>query len=200
MSTTGFAGPGEDSPLAAAATGLAAAHLQPAILNHSIRTYRHALCVAAESLVTDYAGEELWIACLLHDLGTAPAYDAGQRFEVDGADGARRLLAEWGMPPDAQRRVWEAIALHTSPGIAERMGPLTRLTRAGVVRDFQVPRPPAGAQLEAELPRLDIDRRLADAVVAQALRNPAKAPAASWPAALLAGHRAHPDAERNPAV
>ncbi|HXL90101.1 MAG TPA: hypothetical protein VN969_14215 [Streptosporangiaceae bacterium] len=32
--------------------------------------------------------------------------------------------------------VWEAIALHTSPGLAERRGALAHLTRAGIGMDF----------------------------------------------------------------
>ncbi|EEB93572.1 hypothetical protein MPER_07748 [Moniliophthora perniciosa FA553] len=33
-------------------------------------------------------------------------------------------------------KVWTAIALHTSPGIAERIDPFTRLVRLGVNMDF----------------------------------------------------------------
>ncbi|MEU2161464.1 hypothetical protein [Streptomyces sp. NPDC019208] len=39
-------------------------------------------------------------------------------------------------------------------------------------------------------PRLDIEAELADAVLAQALRSPEKAPPAGWPGSLLAAHLA----------
>jgi hypothetical protein len=43
-----------------------------------------------------------------------------------------------------------------------------------------------------QFPRADIEVVLGDTVVAQAVRRPSKAPAASWPGALLAAHLANP--------
>jgi hypothetical protein len=147
----------------------------------------------------DYDIEELFVACVLHDIGTAEQYNGPQRFEVDGADAAAGFLQSWGAPAAVRQRVWEAIALHTSPGIAERLAPLTRLTRADVVSDF------AGAaagpsavsaarrgEIESRYPRDDIERHLADAVIRQAVANPAKAPRSSWPGGLLRAHLADP--------
>jgi hypothetical protein len=118
---------------------------------------------------------------------------------VEGADAAAGFLDGHGVPAAARQRIWEAIALHTSPGIAERMGPVTRLTRAGVLTDFG--RPPAGVpgvtaaqrgEIEGRHPRLDIERELGDAIVRQAVAKPAKAPRSSWPGGLLAAHLADP--------
>jgi hypothetical protein len=189
-----------DSALCVAALALARRHEHPAIANHSIRTYLHAQLAAGSlglRVGADYDPEELFVACLLHDLGTAQEYDGSQRFEVEGADGAAAFLDSAGAAADVRQRVWEAIALHTSPGIAERLGPLTRLTRAGVVSDFgrsAVATATQRAEIEARLPRLDIERRLGDAVVRQAVANPAKAPRASWPGGLLQAHLADPSA------
>jgi HD domain len=191
-----------DSPLCAAAADLARRHEHPAIADHSVRTFLHAE-LAAEPLGlragADYDVEELFVACVLHDIGTADPYNGRQRFEVDGADGAAGFLESWGAPAAARRRVWEAIALHTSPGIAERLGPLTRLTRAGVVSDFATTAAaPSGVstakrrEIESRYPRDDIERHLADAVIAQAVADPAKAPRSSWPGGLLRAHLADP--------
>jgi hypothetical protein len=184
-----------DSPLAVAALALAREHEHPAILNHSVRTYVHARRAATAWTLregADYDGEELFVACVLHDLGTSDRFDGPQRFEVEGADAATEFLTEWSADPAARTRVWEAIALHTSPGLAERLGPLTRLTRVGVLMDFGRPDPPAPPgvrdRLEAAYPRLDIERELADAVVRQAIGRPTKAPASSWPGGLLQAH------------
>ena len=99
--------------------------------------------------------------------------------------------------PSASRPVWEAIALHTSPGIAERFGPLAELVRTAVLVDLgrtrlPVASTPALDDLLARYPRLDIDRVLPEIVVAQALerRRAVKAPPFSWPGALLAEHLA----------
>jgi len=55
---------------------------------------------------------------------------------VEGADLAGSRLIAHGFDEQQADEVWEAIALHTSGGIAERRGPLARLTRAGVLADL----------------------------------------------------------------
>ena len=41
------------------------------------------------------------------------------RFEVDGANAARDFLRKYGVPESSVEMVWDAIALHTTPGIPE---------------------------------------------------------------------------------
>jgi hypothetical protein len=77
-------------------------------------------------------------------------------------------------------QVWEAIALHTSAQIAERRGPITLLTRLGVLADFGA----GSAAFEERYPRLDIEVELKRLVVEQVRRNPDKAPKSSWPGYL----------------
>lgn len=168
-----------------------------AIVNHSVRVYLYATALAdLHEMVggVDFDGGELAYACLLHDLGTAERHDGAQRFEVDGADGAVAWLSALGYQGSQLERVWEAIALHTTPQIAERSGPIARLTRLGVVTDFGRDLVPAAVRQEAEriYPRLDIERVLSGRVVEQALRKPSKAPGASWAADLVRAHRASP--------
>ncbi len=177
--------------IAVRALELARVHEHEAILNHSVRTYWHAVYAGRARDVTDYADDLLFLACVLHDIGTADSFDDPVRFEVAGADAAARFLTEQGLAAAAVDQVWQAIALHTSPQIAERLGPVTMLTRLGVLADFGAPVGGGGAErsaAEVRYPRLEIERELTDAVVAQALREPAKAPAASWPHGLLRAH------------
>jgi hypothetical protein len=170
--------------------------LHPAIVNHSVRVFGYAKAIADhEGCVLD--SEALHIAALFHDAGTATEHDGPLRFEIEGADAAAAFLAAHGWNASRVDAVWEAIALHTSPQIAERRGPLTRYLRLGVRTDFgeESLLPDAGrlrSEAEAEHPRLGIEQELGDAVVRQAVRNPAKAPPASWPGALLQAHLAHP--------
>jgi hypothetical protein len=181
-----------DDPIAVRAVELASAHEHPALVNHSVRTYAHAV-FAARGLGIDYPAHLLFLACILHDIGTADAYDGAQRFEVEGADAAATFLTSQGMGAAQVDQVWEAIALHTSPHIAERRGPVTALTRLGVRADFGAATGGSDADralVEERYPRLDIERVLRDAVVAQALRDPGKAPASSWPGGLLQAHLA----------
>ena len=51
------------------------------------------------------------------------------------ADEARRFLQGHGVPEDSIRRVWTAIALHTTPGVPEFMEPEVALVTAGVEYD-----------------------------------------------------------------
>ena len=178
------------SPLAVAALDLATAHELPSVLNHSVRTHAYAL-LHAEKLGIEFDSDLLFVACVLHDLGSADAYDGPQRFEIEGADAAASVLATHGRTPDEIDQVWQAIALHTSPGIAERRGPVTHLTRLGVRSDFFTVEIPdeARAAVEREYPRLGLDHELGELLVAQALRQPEKARPSSWVADLVREQR-----------
>ncbi|MEL5955712.1 HD domain-containing protein [Streptomyces sp. CLV115] len=172
--------------------------LQPAILNHSVRVWLLADHMGRREGVDGLEREALAVACLFHDAGTADLYDGSQRFEVEGADAAHAFLSGHDWPAPLVQKVWEAVALHTSPGIAERMGVLPKLVRLGVMADFGTTNL-AGtggdedmAELLKDLPRMDIEAVLSDVVVSQALRSPGKAPSSSWPGGLLAAHLANP--------
>jgi hypothetical protein len=165
----------------------------PAIAHHSVRSYLFAEIIAAHEGMRpggDYDPEVLFHACVLHDLGTSPQAPGTERFEVEGADLAAAFLTGAGLEAAAVDQVWEAIALHSSSGIAERRGPITRLTREGVGLDFGrranlVPDAVAAA-IHARFPRLAMTTTLVDAIVAHATRSPAtNAPAYSIARDLL---------------
>jgi hypothetical protein len=80
--------------------------------------------------------ELLYIGAMFHDLGLNEEYrHSDRRFEVSSADEARRFLRAHGVPEDSIRRVWTAIALHTTPGIPQYMEPEVALVTAGVEYD-----------------------------------------------------------------
>lgn len=180
------------SPACAEAFSLASTNLAPSLLNHSIRVFLHAQRRAAPNARLDH----LYVAAMLHDLGTSPAACGPQRFEVEGADAASAVLERHGASKEHQSAVWQAIALHTSAGIAERMGPPVDTLRCAIFEDFaerEALEPAARAyadSTETVFPRGDVETCLADKVVAQAwgLQGDArgkKAPPASWPGMLL---------------
>ena len=182
-----------DSPLALAALALARQHETDSVLNHSIRTHRYALRHAGLLGLkpdADFDAELLFVACVLHDVGAFDAFDGPQRFEVEGADAAATLLRARGRSEAEVDLVWQGIALHTSPGIAERRGTLPMLTRVGIRTDFSSVTIPEAerVEIERELPRLGLDDELPALVVAQALRQPEKGRASSWPADLVRAH------------
>jgi hypothetical protein len=178
-----------DDPWAREALELVTTAEAPAIAHHSVRTFLFARLLAAhEGLLDDVDPRLLYAATVLHDIGLRDGPTGPARFEVEGADVAAAFLTARGFTPAEADRVWEAIALHTSPGIAERRGPLAYLTREGVGIDFgrhpdRVPDPHA-ALIHARYPRLHMATALVDAVVTQCRAHPTKAPRYSLPGEL----------------
>jgi hypothetical protein len=198
------------------------AHLHPTILAHSFRVHLYAEALAKVDLspipqLHPTTGPEiffntdrddnidpplLFAACMFHDMGTCDSHDHDQRFEVCGADAAVAYMS--GKRDIAgQRQVWEAIALHTSPGIAERMSLLTRVVRMAVKIDFgsEQYRSLLGdgfvEKTEASFPRGEVEKVLGDCVAVQAERRQGdrrtiKAPAVSWPWNLLRSRMENP--------
>jgi len=143
----------------------------------------------------DFDEQLLYLACVLHDIGLSEDANNNQRFEVDGADMAAEFLSGHGVSSSDIDVVWQAIALHTSGGIAERRGPVCLLTRGGVVLDIDAdPSIVSDADerlIHAAYPRLSMSRVLIDAIVAQTTAKPAKAPTYSLPEALLRERAEH---------
>jgi hypothetical protein len=113
---------------------------------------------------------------------------------VEGADLAASLLTEHGVAAADVDRVWEAIALHSCLGIADRRGLLTRLTHIGIFTDVGGLTGTVDAgrrqQVYAVYPRSEGDRSVRDAIVKHAARSPAAAPPYSIAAELLRQQRA----------
>jgi hypothetical protein len=83
-----------------------------------------------------FDSELLYVAALFHDLGLVdPYHTQTNRFEVDGTDAARDFLRSHSIPDPQANLVWEAIALHTTPGIPQFMRPELALPNAGVLVD-----------------------------------------------------------------
>ncbi|GAA1394599.1 HD domain-containing protein [Kitasatospora putterlickiae] len=184
-------------PLAEAAlTAVFTSEARP-VANHSVRSFLFAELLAAHEGCledADYDRDLLFAAAVMHDLGAGDLAKGEARFEVEGADLAAGLLRRHHVPEADVDRVWEAIALHTSPGLAERRGLLCYLTRGGVGIDFGVRAEVVAAwepRIHAAHPRLDMVRSLVDAIVERAARSEAAAPHYSLGGGLLRERRAH---------
>ncbi|WP_326778908.1 HD domain-containing protein [Streptomyces sp. NBC_01445] len=124
-----------DTRLAREATELVREAASELIYHHSRRVYFFG-SLQGRNRDLSFDPELLYIGAMFHDLGLSERFHAsGHRFEVDGADEARRFLQAHGVPEDGVRRVWTAIALHTTPGIPEFMEPEVALVTAGVEYD-----------------------------------------------------------------
>lgn len=149
------------------------------MFNHSVRSYLFGELLAAHEGLqpgSDFDSETLLLGCVLHDLGAGTAAAGKERFEVEGADLAAKLLTEQGCDRAVVDAVWEAIALHSSFGIAQRRGPICYLVNGGVGIDFgrnaDFIDEQAAAAIHARYPRLSMAKSLMDAIAAQAQRSP----------------------------
>ena len=124
-----------DTKLAREATELIRDRTSDLVYHHSRRVYWWG-SLQGRNRGLSYDPELLYIGAIFHDLGLNEEFRrSGRRFEVDSADEARRFLHGHGVPEDSIRRVWTAIALHTTPGIPEFMEPEVALVTAGVECD-----------------------------------------------------------------
>lgn len=197
-------------PICTATYHLVKQSLPAAIFNHSLRVYLYTQSLAKRDKSPWTAPDRshlLFVACLFHDMGCAVENDYGQRFEVCGADASTEHLQKYNVNETDIQEVWVAIALHTSPGIAERITPLARFLRLAVLRDFYALEGSHSAteaefralravnqqSVEERYPRLDPERVLGDIVVEQGMRQPVKAPASSWAGDMVRSAKEDPD-------
>ncbi|MFD7715662.1 HD domain-containing protein [Streptomyces sp. NPDC059814] len=124
-----------DTALAREATQLVRDTTSELVFHHSRRVFWFG-ALQGRNRDLGYDPELLYIGAMFHDLGLGERFrTSGRRFEVDSADEARRFLQGHHVPEDSVRRVWTAIALHTTPGIPQYLEPEVALVTAGVEYD-----------------------------------------------------------------
>ncbi|TDD75020.1 HD domain-containing protein [Actinomadura darangshiensis] len=191
-----------DTDLTRKACDLVFATGTAALAHHSVRTYLFGRALGeARGLRPglSYDDEVLFLGSVLHDLGLTEQGNGRQRFEVDGADLAAQFVSENGLDDERTRIVWEAIALHTSRGIAHRMRPEIALTHAGTSIDMTglgADAFPEGLAERAHtaFPRLEEGCGLTKLILDQIAANPAKAPMGTLPAEIARQHGVGPPA------
>lgn len=124
-----------DSLLAKEATDISREYSTDLLFNHSMRVYFFAAEQGRQRKLR-FDPELLYVAAAFHDFGLIKKYSsADERFEVDGANAARQFLAAHNVPEEQVQNVWEAIALHTTPGVTQYMSPEVALLHSGVLLD-----------------------------------------------------------------
>lgn len=123
-----------DSSLVRSAQELIASLHSPVLLNHVYRTWWFADLIGKKRGLK-YDRELVYLAALLHDLGLTAAHETDKRFEIDGANAARAFLARHDYSPGKAALVWDAIALHTSAGIADHKQSEVALVHLGAAAD-----------------------------------------------------------------
>ena len=124
-----------DSTMARDLTELIRSREPELLFHHSTRVYLFG-ALTGERKRLKYDPELLYVGAMFHDIALTEAYRHSQlRFEVDGANAARDFLRSYGIPETSVETVWDAIALHTTPGIPEHKKPEVALVTSGVEMD-----------------------------------------------------------------
>ena len=124
-----------DSKMAREATQLVRDTETDLLYHHSRRVFLFG-ALTGERKQLKYDPELLYIGAMFHDMGLMEKYSsAHDRFEVDGANVARNFLQGYGIDENDIDMVWDAIALHTTPGIPQYKKPVVALVTAGVEMD-----------------------------------------------------------------
>lgn len=124
-----------DSKLAKEATEILKEHGTPLLFNHSLRVYLFAAEFGRQANKR-FDPELLYVSAVFHDLGLVKRFSSRtERFEVDGANAARQFLVAHSIPEPQVQTAWEAIALHTTPGVTQYMQPEVALLYSGVGLD-----------------------------------------------------------------
>jgi hypothetical protein len=124
-----------DSKLACEVTQLIRDTESDLLFHHSVRVYFWGALTGNRMGLT-FDPELLYAAAMFHDIGLTARYEDSQlRFEVDGANAAREFLQGHGISERDIETVWNAVALHTTPGIPQYMRPEIALVQAGAGMD-----------------------------------------------------------------
>jgi hypothetical protein len=109
--------------------------VSPLLFHHSSRVFYFA-ALAGRRRGLRFDPELLYCGCMFHDMGLSHKHSSAcERFEVDGANADRDFLDSRGIRKNDIDTVWNAIALHTTPGIPQHMHPVVALVTAGVEMD-----------------------------------------------------------------
>lgn len=165
-----------DTPICSAALELARNRSPTFLFNHLMRTFAFGRA-AAVLRGAKYDEEMFFLGAVLHDLGLVEKFIREDRFEIDGADAAADFLSKQGYSDKKIAVIWDAIALHTTPGIPQRKQAEIALVQLGAGIDIgaiplSLVTPESVEIILAEYPRLGFKKAMLEAMGAVVRRKP----------------------------
>lgn len=165
-----------DSSLARQAEQLVLDTSPDFLVEHCRRSHVYS-ALLGQAMGVPYDDELLYLAAILHDLGLTERFATGERLEVAGARAAADFARQAGVPEDDTDCLWDAIALHSSVGIADAKGGEVALTHYGVLLDvvgLRLEMLPDGAvdEVLTAYPRRNFKRSLHQLLLQHAAKEP----------------------------
>ena len=157
-----------DSQLTREATGILRGFSTTLLFNHSHRVFFWANELGRQT-GEKFDSEILFVSAAFHDLGLLKQFSSeSDRFEVDGANAVRQFLDQHGVPAATIQTAWDAIALHTTPGIAAYKPLEVELLYNGVGLDvlgigYETFPETLRKSVVAEYPRVNFKQQIAEA-------------------------------------
>src|ERR1700758_1180911 len=157
-----------DTQLTREATGLLHEFSTPLLFNHSHRVFFWADELGRQS-GEKYDQELLFVCAAFHDLGLLKKFSsADDRFEVDGANAVRQFLEHHDVPSARIQTAWDAISLHTTPGIAAYKPLEVELLYNGVALDslgvgYEAFPEDVRSRVVSQFPRVNFKQEIAQA-------------------------------------
>jgi hypothetical protein len=119
-----------DSEIASKVTSLVTEVAPAFLVNHSIRSYLFGAALGLRDGLK-FDREVLYLGAVMHDLGLTSYCSGPDAFELEGAQSARAFLLDSRYDARKADIVHEAIALHTSIGLAAGREPEIALVQLG---------------------------------------------------------------------
>jgi len=157
-----------DTALISRAIEYARLHSEPYLFNHVMRSWLFAVSIAQQRKLA-HDSEVLAVATLLHDLGLAKAFAGPLRFEVEGANAARRFAQGEGVDERRAQLIWDGVALNSTPSLGLHKEIEVSLCTTGIGLDWggwgydSLPASQITEIVDA-FPRLAMKKRFAHAV------------------------------------
>jgi len=157
-----------DTPLISRAIEYVRVHSEPYLFNHVMRSWLFAVSIAQQKKVVHDA-EVLAVATLLHDLGLAKDFSGPLRFEVEGANAARKFAEGEGVDERRTQLIWDGVALNSTPSLGLYKEIEVALCTTGIGLDWggwgYESLPAASiAEIVDAFPRLEMKKRFTRAV------------------------------------
>jgi HD domain len=157
-----------DTLLVSRAIEYARLNSQAYLFNHVMRSWLFAEEIAQQRKVA-YDAEVLAVATLLHDLGLEKSFSGPLRFEVEGANAARRFAQSEGVDERRAQLIWDGVALNSTPSIGLYKEIEVSLCTTGIGLDWggwgyeSLPATQM-AEILAAFPRLEMKQKFSQAV------------------------------------